>query len=52
MRPHPKVNAAGLAGAVSVLIVAVLSEVGVDLGPEVASALTTVLAFGAGYLKT
>lgn len=48
---HSKVRAGSLAGAVSILIVFFLSEVGVEVPPEVASAITTVLSFAAGYLK-
>jgi len=48
---EPKVTAAGVAGAVTVLLVFGLSSLGVDLPPEVASALTTLIAFAAGYLK-
>ena len=52
MTPTPKVAAAGIAGAVSVILVWLLNTVaGVDVPPEVAAAFTTVLAFGAGYLK-
>lgn len=49
---QPKVTAAGAGGAFSVLVVFVLAQVGVELPPEIASALTTVFAFAAGYLKT
>jgi len=48
----PKVKAASLAGAVSVLIVWGLDSAGITLPPEVASAVTTILAFAAGYLKS
>lgn len=47
----PKVKAASLAGAVSVLIVWGAAYAGVDIPPEVASAFSTILAFAAGYLK-
>lgn len=47
----PKVKAASLAGAISVLIVWGASLAGVTVPPEVASAFSTVLAFAAGYLK-
>lgn len=52
MKPQPKVAAAGIAGAVCVIIVWGVSFAGVNVPPEVASALTAVLAFGAGYLKS
>jgi hypothetical protein len=56
----PKVQAAGagagVAGALTVILVWALSLAGVDVPPEVASALTTLLAAGgallAGYQKT
>lgn len=48
---QPKVTAAGFGGAATVLLVFALTQVGVELPPEVASALTTVIAFAAGYLK-
>lgn len=48
--PYPKVQNAGIAGAVTVLVVWVAGLVGLDVPPEVASAFTTLVAFGAGYL--
>lgn len=48
---QPKVAAAGVAGAVAVLIVGVLALFGVVLDPTVVSALTTLIAFAAGYIK-
>lgn len=51
-KPNKKVQAGGAAGAASIVVVYVLSLLGVALPPEVASALTTLLAFGAGYLKS
>jgi hypothetical protein len=50
MKPQRKVGAAGLAGAVGVILVWVLSLFGVEVPPGVAAAITAVLAFGAGYL--
>ena len=47
----PKVGAAGIGGAVAVLLVAGLAAFGIDLNAEVAAALATVIAFAAGYLK-
>ena len=47
----PKVGAAGVGGALSVLLVYLLSLAGVELDTEVAAAIATVFAFGAGYLK-
>jgi hypothetical protein len=48
----PKVKAAGLGGALSVLLVFGLAQVGVDLPSDVAAALATVIAFAAGYMKS
>ena len=47
----PKVAAGGVAGALTVVLVFVLTQVGVELPPEVASALTTLISFAAGYIK-
>jgi len=44
--PKRKVSAAGLGGAVSIIVVALIGNV----APEVASAITTVCSFAAGYL--
>lgn len=51
MRPHAKVQAAGAAGASTVLLVWVLAQAGVSMPPEVAAAVTTLLATAAGYLR-
>lgn len=48
---YRKVAAGGIAGAVTTVIVWALSEFGVEMPPEVAAALTTLLAVGAGYVK-
>jgi biotin transporter BioY len=48
---HPKVAAGGAAGAASIIIVFVLAALGLPVPPEVASAITTLLTFEAGYLK-
>jgi len=48
---HEKVKASGAAGAVTVLLVFALEQAGVSVPPEVASALTTVIGFVAGYLR-
>jgi hypothetical protein len=48
--PTNKVTAATAAGALSILLVYVLGEVGVEISTEAASAITTLLAFVAGYL--
>ena len=48
---HPKVATGGIAGAVSILLPWALSLAGITVSPEVASALTTVTTFVAGYLQ-
>lgn len=48
--PKRKVGAGALAGALSTLLVTVLSANGVVIPPEAASALTTVIMFIVGYL--
>lgn len=50
-RPVAKVAAAGTGGAAATVLIAIASQLGLDLPPEVAAAITTVLAFAAGYLK-
>ena len=50
MKVHPKITAAGLAGALTVIIVWLLGLFDVDVPPEVASAFTVVLSFITGYL--
>lgn len=50
LKPVRKVSAAGIAGAASILIVFILGQFNVEVTNEVASALTALLAFGAGYL--
>jgi hypothetical protein len=42
MKGHPNATAAGVAGALTILLVWVLSLVHVDVPTEVASAITTV----------
>lgn len=46
---HPKVAAASIAGAVTVVVVFVAEQLGLSVPAEVASALTTILSFAAGY---
>ena len=49
---RPKVAAAGIGGAVTTIALYVLSEAaGVEVPPEIASAIAVVVAFSAGYLK-
>lgn len=49
---QPKVAAAGIAGAVTTLIITGAAMAGFDISPEVAAALATIVAFAAGYIKT
>jgi hypothetical protein len=50
---HPKVVAAsagaGAAGAATVVLIWMVSLIGVEVPPEVASAITTLLSAGAAY---
>lgn len=48
---EPKVKAGAEAGAATIVLVFVLGLLGVEVPPEVASALTTLIGFGAGYLR-
>lgn len=48
---QPKVAAAGLGGAVSIVIVWVLTSLSVEVPAEVASAFTTLFSFACGFLK-
>lgn len=48
--PRPKVQAAGVGGAATIIIVAVLGALGVEVPEEVAAAVAAVVAFAAGYL--
>ena len=48
-RPRPKIAAVGIGGAGSTLIVWTLAVFGLKPTPELAAALTTLIAFAAGY---
>ena len=52
MNLNPKVAASGIAGALTVLAVYLLSIAGVEVPTEVAAAITVILAFAAGYLRS
>ncbi len=52
MTPNPKVQAAGAAGAVTVLLVWVAGMFGLDVPAEAASAFTVLVSSAAGYLKS
>jgi len=45
-----KIGSAALAAAVSVILVWIASQAGLEIPPEVASAVTTVLTVGTGYI--
>lgn len=51
MNINPKVSAGAAAGAAAILVVFVLGLFGVPVPPLVAQALTTALAFAAGWLQ-
>lgn len=48
---NPKVFAGTVAGAATLVLIYVASLFGVDVPPEVASAVTLLLSTGAGYLR-
>lgn len=48
--PKPKVAAAGGAGAAATLIVFIAGQFGLDITPEAAAAIATLLAFAGGYI--
>lgn len=52
MNLNPKVTAGAVAAAVTLLIVFTLTQLGVDVPADVASALTLVLSVVAAYLKS
>lgn len=51
LTPQPKVVAATTAGAATILLVYIAGLLGLAVPPEVASAVTVLLASGAAYLK-
>ena len=52
MNLNPKIAASGIAGAIPVVLVYLLSLAGVDVPTEVAAAITVIIAFAAGYLRS
>lgn len=48
---NPKVQATGAAGATALVLVFIAGQFGVEVPPEVASAVTVLLAVFAGWLK-
>jgi hypothetical protein len=49
---NQKTSAAGIAGAVTLVIVFVLGQLGVEIPADVAAAATTIIAFAAAYLRS
>ena len=50
--PTPKMAAVGIAGSITVIVLYLVKMLfNVDVPGEVASALTAVISFGAGYLN-
>lgn len=50
MKPTRKVSAAGIGGAVSVLVIFIAQQFGVEIPGDVGAAIGTVAAFGLGWL--
>ena len=48
---HPKVTAAGVAGLVYTIVVAVANYYGVSADPGLTAAIGAVVSAGAGYVK-
>lgn len=49
--PDTKVKAGGAAGAATILVVFIAGQLGLELSPEVAAAITTLITFVAAYFK-
>lgn len=52
MHINPKIAASGIAGALTVVLVYVLSLANINVPTEVAAAITVIIAFAAGYLRS
>lgn len=50
-KPVPKVAAAGVSGALALVIVYIAGLLGLDMSAEVGAAFASLAAFGGGYLK-
>ena len=48
--PTQKVAAGGIGGALSIVLIYVVGLLGLDMPPEVASAVTAIVSFLAGYI--
>jgi hypothetical protein len=51
LTPTPKVAAAGISGAITVLLIWIAGLTGVPLTPEVASAITLLIMSASAWLK-
>ncbi|CAB4171690.1 hypothetical protein UFOVP929_13 [uncultured Caudovirales phage] len=51
MNLNPKIASAGIAGALTVVLVWIVGVLGIDVPAEVASAVTVIIAFAAGYMR-
>ena len=51
MNLNPKIASAGIAGALTVVLVWLVGVLGVEVPAEVASAVTVIIAFAAGYIR-
>jgi hypothetical protein len=51
LAPEPKVTAAAVAGAATVVLAYVMDLLGLELPPAVAAAVTVLLMAGTAYLK-
>ena len=52
MNLNPKLKASAAAAAVTLVIVFVLGELGVDVPADVATAVTLILSVAAGFVKS
>lgn len=52
MNLNPKTQAAGISGAIMVVILFVLGQFGINVPADVAAAATTIVAFAAAYIKS
>lgn len=50
-RVSPKVQSAGIGGAVATVLIFAAQQLGLEIPGEVGAAIATIVAFAAGYLK-
>lgn len=48
---NPKVQSAGIGGAVATVVIFAAEQLGLSIPGEVGAAIATIVAFAAGYLK-